>query len=139
MSWNKTQHDLLEAAQSDMCLEYSKWISYQDLDELNLGSADEHVNDPRLKLWQRRWLRNYCARWEALDNALTAVGTRVGDSVRFMIDFDAQDADNQEEAPWRLEDLLGAQESYTALCAWARSANVGDSFHDFLVTFRRTA
>lgn len=33
---------------------------------LELGSADEHLNDPRLSPEQRAWLRDFANRWDAV-------------------------------------------------------------------------
>ena len=40
--------------------EYARW---NKANGLNLGSADEHLNDDNLTQQQRNWLRQFCMRW----------------------------------------------------------------------------
>lgn len=49
-----------------LCGEYNAWNSAQGL---ALGSADEHIADPDLTVGQRDWLRDFSARWEAIESA----------------------------------------------------------------------
>ena len=41
--------------------EYTAW---NVANELDLGSADEHMFDENLTEEQREWIRNFCERWE---------------------------------------------------------------------------
>jgi hypothetical protein len=42
--------------------EYEEWNAAQGL---NLGSADEHLFDDDLTHEERKWLGDFCRRWEA--------------------------------------------------------------------------
>lgn len=53
--------------------EYNAWNRAQGL---ALGSADEHLFDEDLTDDQRRWLADFCKRWEAADRAPATVSER---------------------------------------------------------------
>lgn len=49
-----------------LCYEYAKWNKANGLD---LGSADEHTHDEDLTEEQRAYLRSFCERWDAVEEA----------------------------------------------------------------------
>ena len=48
--------------------EYQAWNKAQGLD---LGSADEHLNDDSLTGEQQQWLSDFCERWDAAERRLS--------------------------------------------------------------------
>jgi hypothetical protein len=61
MSMSKT-----EQALADLITEYAAWQTANDLD---LGSADDHLFDETLTDEQRAWLFAFCQRWTAAERA----------------------------------------------------------------------
>lgn len=50
---------------SELIAEYKRW---NDAEGLDLGSADEHLNDPDLSEVQREWLEDFVRRWNLAAN-----------------------------------------------------------------------
>lgn len=51
-----------DAALDRLIATYAEWQKEQGL---KLGSADEHLSDPRLTTEQRAWLERFCDRWDS--------------------------------------------------------------------------
>lgn len=51
---------------------YQRW---NEENGLSLGSADEHLTDPKLTVKQRAWLQNFSSEWTAAES-LEAAGAR---------------------------------------------------------------
>lgn len=67
MSWAPPASEAEYAAQIEeelnlLTAEYAAWNKSQ---ALNLGSADEHLFDADLTEDQRRWLADFCGRWDS--------------------------------------------------------------------------
>lgn len=57
---------MAEPSINPLIAEYEAWNKAQGL---NLGSADEHLFDEALTDGQRRWLADFCERWEEAERA----------------------------------------------------------------------
>lgn len=61
---NKDQQFAIDAYRVGLTAEYEEWLRLQNL---TLGSADEHLFDERLTADQRLWLCYFSRRWDDME------------------------------------------------------------------------
>jgi hypothetical protein len=65
--WTDVLNFIQDTARDRMIAEYEAFNKAQGLD---LGSADEHLFDESLTDAQRKWVRDFSERWEAMEHML---------------------------------------------------------------------